>query len=98
MDNQTIIWIVVGVAVLLVIIAIIYAVTRNNDDDTARRRPMQRRSTVARDVDNDRRPGTSRGDGLHDDDRVRNVDPDRVREVDPEQRRRGRRGGREPRA
>lgn len=78
MDNQTILWIVIGVAVLLVIIAIIYAVTRNNDDDTARRRPMQRRGGVGRGVDPDRRPrGASRADEVGD--------------VDPDQRRRGRR-------
>ncbi|MBA2455371.1 MAG: hypothetical protein H0V48_02350 [Nocardioidaceae bacterium] len=56
MDNSTILWIVIGVAVLLVIIAIIYAVTRNNSDDT-RHRPPQRRGGVGRDVDAPRPAG-----------------------------------------
>lgn len=44
MSNTTILWIVIGVAVLLVIIAIIYAVTRSNSSDTTQRRPEGGRS------------------------------------------------------
>ncbi len=93
MDNSTILWIVIGVAVLLVIIAIIYAVTRHNDDETARRRPMQRRGSATRGIDE---PDRTRPDGVRDTDRIR--DGDQVRGVDPDRQRRGRRGGREPRA
>jgi len=60
MDNTTILWIVIGVAVLIVIIAIIYAVTRNNDAESGGRRPMGRRGGASQRVDDDR-PGGRQG-------------------------------------
>jgi len=44
--DATILWIVIGVAVLLVIIGIIYAVTRNSDDRGVGRRPRGRAGGV----------------------------------------------------
>ncbi len=38
MDNQTILWIVIGVVALVIIGVIIWAVTRNNDDGAGKAR------------------------------------------------------------
>ncbi|MEJ7742192.1 MAG: hypothetical protein WKF73_06355 [Nocardioidaceae bacterium] len=106
--NSTIMWIVVGVAVLAIVAAIIYAVTRNNNDSrgvstqgrgtgegigTRRRTPTTPTTTT---------PPTTRADvdahprGSTDDlEQPREDDVRRESSADdgPEQRRRGRRGG-----
>ncbi len=70
MDNKTILWIVIGVAVLLVVIGIIYAVSRNSSDNDEGRRLQGRRPGTPRgtrteqsldersDLDSTRRSGT----------------------------------------